>query len=238
VNTAFLLMTAMCATGADAPIPMHGACPHCAPAYHGDQVIYDDTCCDTCGKPSLFDRLRACFRKDECCEAECDCVEETHPCDCPETCCDTCCDTCGKPSLFDRLRACFRRGDCCEAECDCIEETHPCDCPETCCDTCGKPSLFDRLRACFRKDECCEIECECPCDWGHAAPYAHGHAAPGGKHPTDLPDGKSTPEKIPAPKPKKNTKDNAGEKKPIGQGTVNREIPEVIPAPARFAEPF
>lgn len=90
---------------APAPAPVHATaqpCNKCAP-----------TCCEET-KPTLWQRLRDRFRKDDCCDP--------CPCPCPPpkvvhcapaaSCCEPCCD---RPSLLDRLRAWFRRDkDCCD----------------------------------------------------------------------------------------------------------------------------
>ena len=58
-----------------------------------------------CCKPSLRDRLKSCFHKDDCCEPAPTCCK-------PKDDCNPCC----RPSLHDRLRAFFHRrknADCC-----------------------------------------------------------------------------------------------------------------------------
>src|SRR5262245_10437336 len=68
----------------------------CAPAC-GCKSVTAASCCDDCCKPSLKDRLHACFHKknDCCCEAPKCC--EPPKCEAPK-CCNPC-DTCCKPSL-------------------------------------------------------------------------------------------------------------------------------------------
>lgn len=117
MKSAFLLMaTALFVAGeASAFGGRSGSCcdsgctVRCAPA---------PTCCDSCGRPSLLDRLRDAFHRDRCCDpCPTTCCKPvcTTTCCKPAPCCQTrhhdCCDSC-RPSLFERIRSRFHR-DCC-----------------------------------------------------------------------------------------------------------------------------
>ena len=93
MNAAFLLLTTAWVAGADAkPAP--------APA-----VASTSTCAaDCCDKPSLLDKLRAKFQRNDCCEAP-KCEKKADPC-----------DPC-KESILDKLRAKLHKNDCCDT-CD------------------------------------------------------------------------------------------------------------------------
>src|SRR5262245_10356415 len=61
-----------------------------------------------CDNPTLRQRIRDCFRKNDCCDT---CPAPKAP--------PSCCDSCDKPGLWDRIKARFRKSDCCDSAPSC-----------------------------------------------------------------------------------------------------------------------
>lgn len=97
VNAAFVLMTTALLAGG-------GAGGSCCSSGSGSGCAVS-SCDSCCSRPSLLDRLRECFRKNDCCDT------------CAPTCAPACHDDCGcREGLLQRLFGRFhRKNDCCDS---------------------------------------------------------------------------------------------------------------------------
>lgn len=103
MNAAFVLMTTALLAGGDAGSCCGSSCGSgCSTG--GCAVSSCDSCCS---RPGLLDRLRECFRKNDCCDS----------CNtCAPACTSSCHSDCGcREGLLSRLKSRFHRNDCCDS---------------------------------------------------------------------------------------------------------------------------
>ncbi|MBX7105353.1 MAG: hypothetical protein K1X57_14815 [Gemmataceae bacterium] len=183
MNAAYLLLTSAWMAGADAapvapaaaaPVVSTGAC--CG----GGCATSCDPCANHCG-PSLLDRVRARFHRNDCCDSGCNAPVVHHKCCTPapaptcctpvKTCapaCNTCqpaCDPCRPKFQMPKFNFNFHRNnDCCNTcntGCSAPVVRHDCGCNDSC-----RPSLLDRLRSRFHRNDCCDTGCNTGCNGG------------------------------------------------------------------------
>lgn len=141
MNAAFLLVTSAWLAGQApaveapktiAPAPAPAITAHAAPIAQGcggGCGSCETSCCDSCSKPSLMDRLRARFKKNDCCDS-CNTCSSCSTCTTVKyTSCDSCCE---KEGFFSRLRNKFRKSDCCDS----------CNTCGTGCSSCGTTGVI------------------------------------------------------------------------------------------------